>query len=374
MIVRLHLHQQVGVVVKRSVDAIRARKEARGAAALDDRGVVRVGRKHALAVGRLEGVANHPEQRLRLRHAVDQPIGVEDLVPAVFGVRLGEHHQLGVGGVALKPREGGCQVVHFVAGERQAEAQVGRFERGAGLGAQGDARERARRAGRVQRTEVVVEQEHLRHAVVQCAEVGGATTLEVPAHAALHPRNGAQAAAVEDVRCLARPRRDSARAGHDGKQRGAGFRRQVAARPVAQQFGGDALLPRIEFAVDEQQVDELGEDVLHLRRLTLQGAERPCESRPRKRWRADEDLEPGHGRQARRAAKNSARRRALQSARMPPSTRSRWFDGACSNIATAPVFGADAPYAKRSMRACSSAPAHIKHGSTVTYIVAPGSR
>ena len=33
--------------------------------------------------------------------AVDDPVGVEDLVPAVLGVRLREHHELDVGGIAL---------------------------------------------------------------------------------------------------------------------------------------------------------------------------------------------------------------------------------------------------------------------------------
>ena len=37
---------------------------------------------------------------MRLRLAVDNPVGVEYLVPAVLGVGLGEHHQLHVRRIA----------------------------------------------------------------------------------------------------------------------------------------------------------------------------------------------------------------------------------------------------------------------------------
>ena len=51
-------------------------------------------------------VADHREQRLRLRDAVDDELGVEDLVAAVLGVRLREHHQLDIGRIAPEALEG----------------------------------------------------------------------------------------------------------------------------------------------------------------------------------------------------------------------------------------------------------------------------
>ena len=42
---------------------------------------------------------------LSCAHAVDDPVGVEDLVPAVLGVRLREHHQLDVGRIAAERGE-----------------------------------------------------------------------------------------------------------------------------------------------------------------------------------------------------------------------------------------------------------------------------
>ena len=51
------------------------------------------------------GVPDHPEQRPGLDDPVDDEVGVEDLVAAVLGVGLREHHQLDVAGVAPEPGE-----------------------------------------------------------------------------------------------------------------------------------------------------------------------------------------------------------------------------------------------------------------------------
>ena len=45
---------------------------------------------------------DHREQRLRLALAIDDPIRVEDLVTAMLGVRLREHHQLDIGRIAAE--------------------------------------------------------------------------------------------------------------------------------------------------------------------------------------------------------------------------------------------------------------------------------
>ena len=103
-----------------------------GAEALDlmafhDGGVVRI--CHHRVLGReLLGVADHAEQRLLLRHAIDGEVGVEDLVAAVLGVRLGEHHQFHVGGIALQAIEGIDQVFDLVLGQGQAPLLVGGFQ------------------------------------------------------------------------------------------------------------------------------------------------------------------------------------------------------------------------------------------------------
>src|SRR3546814_4449868 len=81
------------------------------------------------------GVLDHLEQRLRRAVAlhvlpVDGPRRVEDLVPAVLGVGLREHHQFDVAGVAAELAEAFAQVFDLVLRERQAEACVGFLQAG----------------------------------------------------------------------------------------------------------------------------------------------------------------------------------------------------------------------------------------------------
>ena len=60
------------------------------------------------------------------------------------------------------------------------------------------------------------------------------------------------------------------------------------------------------------------------------------------------------------------------------TTSTRWlFSRCCSTeytLPSAPFFGSRAPYTQRLMRACTIAPAHIGHGSRVTYSVTSSSR
>ena len=142
VVVRLDLHQHVHVVLAAGVAARavgRLGQPAHPPAADHHRGVVLVGDDRALA-GDLLGVADHPEQRARLHLAVDDEVGVEDLVPAVLGVGLREHHQLDVGRVAPQPGERLDQVVDLVVGQGQAVGRVGLLDRPR---ARGRARRRA---------------------------------------------------------------------------------------------------------------------------------------------------------------------------------------------------------------------------------------
>ena len=69
-------------------------------------------------------VANHAEQGDGLCLVVDDPIRVEYLVTAMFGVGLREHHQFDVGGVASELVEVVYQVVDLVDGKCQAQFLV----------------------------------------------------------------------------------------------------------------------------------------------------------------------------------------------------------------------------------------------------------
>src|SRR3569832_2372074 len=78
----------------------RLRKQACGTRPRDHRRVVAIGREEAVGPA-LRGVADHVEQALGLIDAVDAPAGAEDLVAAVHGIGLREHHEFNVAGIVL---------------------------------------------------------------------------------------------------------------------------------------------------------------------------------------------------------------------------------------------------------------------------------
>src|SRR5205807_8422035 len=66
-------------------------------------------------------IFDHREQRLRLLRAVDDPVGVEDLVPAMLGVRLREHGELDIRGVAPKAAISPLEVFQLIMFARSEE-------------------------------------------------------------------------------------------------------------------------------------------------------------------------------------------------------------------------------------------------------------
>jgi hypothetical protein len=78
---------------------------------------------------RLVGLADHAEQGQRLVDAIHRPARVEDLVPAMFGIGLGEHHQLDIGRIAPELAEVLHQVIDLVVGQCQAQFGVGLHQR-----------------------------------------------------------------------------------------------------------------------------------------------------------------------------------------------------------------------------------------------------
>ncbi len=221
VVVGLHLHQDVDALLVILVLTVGgAREEAATLAAFHHRGVVFVGRQDMIR-RLLEGVLDHLEQRLGLLLAVDGPVGVEDLVTAVLGVRLGKHVELDVVGIATQPGEVGHQVIYFVIGQGQTQGHVGLFQGGAtttqhiylGKGARLVVSKQGRGL-------VHLGKDHFHHAIVQqgrdLATLGHAQLtlgLHVIGNAALQPLDLFQAAVVGDVGCFGRPGGDSAGAG-----------------------------------------------------------------------------------------------------------------------------------------------------------------
>ena len=232
MVVGFHLHQDVDRFPGCAIDlAVRRGEEPPGRRPFDDRRVVAVGREHLVA-GLLEGVLDHLEQRVGLGFAVDHPIGVEDLVAAVFGVGLGKHHQLDVGRVAPQRPEGLDQIVDLVVGECQSQLGVGAGQRRPATVKHVHRRQRRRLVVREQLGRVArVEQHGLDHAVMQARDhglVGLGAGRALQRHAvgdtSLDARDLSQPAVVGDIRGLGGPGRDRADAGDDQKQMAAGGR------------------------------------------------------------------------------------------------------------------------------------------------------
>ena len=82
----------------------------------------------------------------------------------------------------------------------------------------------------------------------------------MPAHAALHPLHCIDAAANDDIRRLARPRRDRAGPRNDHTQRFADKRRQGVTRPIGKQPAHNATLGNAQGPTQKQKVNEFGKE------------------------------------------------------------------------------------------------------------------
>ncbi len=169
VVVRLHFHEDMGVFLAVAIfQAVRVAQEDLRLRPCDDGGVVAVGGDDAVRAAGL-GVADHAEQAVRLLFPVDDPGGVENLVAAMLGIGLGEHHQLHVRRVAAQRGEAVRQIVQLVFRQRQAQLAVGG---GQGFPALRQQRHMADRGGFVvaeQPPGFIFAQDNLGHAVVQQA-------------------------------------------------------------------------------------------------------------------------------------------------------------------------------------------------------------
>ena len=297
VVVGLHLHQDVdALLVILVLTAGGAREETATLAALHHGGVVFIGGQDMIW-RLLEGVLDHLEQRLGLRLAVYGPVGVEDLVTAVLGVRLGEHVELDVVGIATKAGEVLHQVVDFVIGEGQAQLDVGRGQGAAATAQHIHLGEGARLVmGKQGGCLARLIEHHLHHAIVQqgrdLATLGcGQLTLglHVIGNAALQPLDLVQAAVVGDVGCFGRPGGDSAGAGGNEKQLTAGgvFR---DGRAVAQKLAQGRSLRGRQRARKLGKVHIFGIDVCYLYSSLCAALQQLVDTKLRQCWGTTQDF------------------------------------------------------------------------------------
>ena len=105
MVVRLHLGHQVNNLIDAPVAGIRIGSDQFPPRRAFDHGRIVLVGHHATLRVLVIGIANHVEERMPAGFTIDDPGGVEDLVTAMLRVRLGEHHEFRVGGVAAELSE-----------------------------------------------------------------------------------------------------------------------------------------------------------------------------------------------------------------------------------------------------------------------------
>ena len=224
VVVGLNLHQDLDILFLIAVAALfGVHQEALSPAPLDHCRIVLVGGKH-LPRGLLSGVADHLEQGLVLLLPIHDPVSIEDLVPAVLGIGLGEHHQLHIRGVAPQGAEALIQIFDLILGQGQAQFTVGQLQgrlaaadqinalQGCGLGMH-------KQALRL----LLIEQHRFGHAVMQ--QISHRIQLmfrkwiasrgEIVGNATFQASNGAKATVMGNIGRLAGPGGDGAGAGYD---------------------------------------------------------------------------------------------------------------------------------------------------------------
>jgi len=229
VVVRFDLGQDVREFIAVLVAATGARVEAADARTLDHRGIVGVGHHGAFGM-RLVRFADHAEQGQRLILAIDSPARVEDFVPAMLGIGLGEHHEFDVGRIAAEPAEVLHEVINLVLGQGQAEFAIGDDQRGASAAEQVDAGQWLRRdmmeQGLRRRDGI---QHRLRHAVMEpCRQrrLLSDFARHMKRRAALDAFHRSEAAVLRDVGGFRTPGRNRAEARRHQQQLARRRRRQ----------------------------------------------------------------------------------------------------------------------------------------------------
>ncbi|EXI73018.1 MAG: hypothetical protein AW07_02950 [Candidatus Accumulibacter sp. SK-11] len=226
MVVRFDLGEDVHLLFAVAVKTVGVGLQALHCRAFDDRRVVGIGDDRTLRMPAMR-LADHSEQRLVARLAVDGPQGVEDLVPAMLGVRLREHHQFDVARIALRAAKEIDEVIDLVVGQGEPEQGVRLDQGSAASGEQIDAAQRLRREVAKQLASLCEVRQHgLQHAVMKHGgddrplgrRQGVPPAGQAVGDATLDARDPLQTAVVRDVGGFRRPRRDRADAWRDQEE------------------------------------------------------------------------------------------------------------------------------------------------------------
>jgi len=148
---------------------------------------------------------------------------MENLVPAMFGICLREHHELGIGGVAIQPGVTLNQVVDLLTGKRQAKIRIRLHEGLAATFREIDGRQWRRLVRFEKRNRFIAAiKQSFGHAIKQhrtqrCKLVVAnlAGNLDAVADAALDALDHVEVARQRNIRRFTRPGRNRAGTRHD---------------------------------------------------------------------------------------------------------------------------------------------------------------
>ena len=191
------------------------------------------------------------------------PPGIEDLVAAVLGVDLREHHQFGIGGVAAQLPETCLKVRNLLRRQGQGHFAVGPLQRLAALRQQGNGLRRPRTL----RGEQFLERHALRDQVLGHAveQLGAGVPSQGPrsgypvAHGAFDSMRVRKTAQARDLAGLCGPGRDAAAPGqHQQHLLAALDFRLRPVRPVVQQLTQAVEPGAFRLRIHADEVKEAG--------------------------------------------------------------------------------------------------------------------
>jgi len=223
---------------------------------------------------------------------VDDEFGIEDLVPAVLGVGLREHHELDIGRVASERAERLDQIVDLIARQRQPELRIGAGKCGMTVAPERHHLERPRRRDMKQVRLERVGPERLGHSIVhkgaERAQLGLSQRLlrlDDVARAALQAPHGREPAHVGDIGGLARPGGHRAQPRRDEQSLPA-LLLQVRPRPVRQELAEELLLGFVQRTRGIHEMHETRPKRANARVDALQRLQQSFEAKLRQRGRA----------------------------------------------------------------------------------------
>ena len=71
------------------------------------------------------GMSNHAKQRVLTVGTIDRPTRIENFMPTMLGISLGEHHKFNIARIPIEILKSLYQIVNFIFRKRKPQLFVG---------------------------------------------------------------------------------------------------------------------------------------------------------------------------------------------------------------------------------------------------------